>query len=137
MVDQLTAPGGFLGGFMLAGIMLPIALSFVVDGAVLYFRGRGPMRLLLTAAVTLAIMGLYSVAWQNAIDTGQAAQLSGMIGLILWFSIPAALIGLGVRMIALIVNPTSKAIDKAAAEKRAERHEARVAARHHGMATHA
>jgi hypothetical protein len=136
-MDQLTAPGGFLGGFVLAGIMLPIALSFVVDGAVLYFRGRGPLRLLFTAAVTLAVMGLYSVAWQNAIDTGQAQQLSGMIGLILWFSIPAAVIGLGVRMVAIIVNPTSKAIDKAAIEKRAERHAARVASRHHGVATHA
>jgi hypothetical protein len=136
-MDQSLAPGGILGGFLLAGIMLPIALSFVVDGAVLYFRGRGPLRLVFTAAVTLAIMGLYSVAWQNAIDTGLAQQLSGMVGLILWFSIPAALVGLGVRMVALIVNPTSKAIDKAAIEKRAERHEARVAARHHGMATHA
>ena len=136
-MDQLTAPGGFLGGFVLAGIMLPIALSFVVDGAVLYFRGRGPLRLLFTAAVTLAVMGLYSVAWQNAIDTGQAQQLSGMIGLILWFSIPAAVIGLAVRMVAIIVNPTSKAIDKAAIEKRAERHAARAAERHHGVATHA
>jgi hypothetical protein len=136
-MDQLTAPGVSLGGFLLAGIMLPIALSFVVDGAVLYFRGRGPLRLLLTGALTLVIMGLYSVAWQNAIDYGGAQQLSGMIGLILWFSIPAALIGLGVRMVALVVNPTSKAIDKAAIEKRAERHAARVAARRHGVATHA
>jgi hypothetical protein len=136
-MGELTAPGGFLGGFMLAGIMLPIALSFVVDGAVLYFRGRGPTRLLLTALVALAIMGLYSVAWQNAIDTDQAQPLAGMIGLILWFSIPAALLGLAVRMIALVVNPASKAIDKAAIDKREERHAVRAAARQHGMATHA
>jgi hypothetical protein len=136
-MDQLTAPGGLLGGFMLAGIMLPIALSFVVDGAVLYFRGRGPLRLLLTAALALAMMGLYSVAWQNAIDTDQAPQLAGMIGLILWFSIPAALLGIGVRMTALIVNPATKSIDRAAIEKREERHAARVAARQHGVATQA
>jgi hypothetical protein len=136
-MDQLLAPGGILGGFLLAGIMLPIALSFVVDGAVLYFRGRGPLRILLTAALALAIMGLYSVAWQNAIETGQAQQLAGMVGLILWFSIPAALIGLGVRITALMVNPATKAVDKAAIQKREERHAARAAGRRHGMATHA
>ena len=136
-MGDLTAPGGFLGGFVLAGIMFPIALSFVVDGAVLYFRGRGPVRLLATAALTLAIMALYSAAWQNAIDTGQAQQLAGMIGLILWFSIPAALLGLAVRMLALFLNPSTKAIDRAAIAKREERHAARVEARHHGMATHA
>jgi hypothetical protein len=136
-MDQLLAPGGILGGFLLAGIMLPVALSFVVDGAVLYFRGRGPLRLLLTAAVALAIMGLYSVAWQNAIETGQAQELRGMIGLILWFSIPAALLGLGVRMTALLVNPASKAIDRAAIEKREERHAARAAARRSGVVTQA
>jgi hypothetical protein len=136
-MDQLTAPGGFLGGFMLAGIMLPIALSFLVDGAVLYFRGRGPLRLLLTAVLVLTIMGLYSVAWQNAINTDQAQQLAGMIGLILWFSIPAALLGLGVRMTALLLNPATKAIDKAAIAKREERHAARVATRQHGVVSQA
>jgi hypothetical protein len=136
-MDQLMAPGGFLGGFVLAGIMLPIALSFVVDGAVLLIRGRGALRLLSTAALTLVIVGLYSVAWQNAVYTGASVQLAGMIGLILWFSIPAALIGLGIRMAALVLNPESNAIDKQAIAKREARHSARTGQRRHGMATHA
>jgi len=137
-MDPLTAPGSFLGGFVLAGILLPIALSFVVDGAVLLSRGRGPLRLLSTVALTLVIIGLYSVAWQNAAYTGQSVQLAGMVGLILWFSVPAALIGVGIRMTALVLNPATTAIDKEAIAKRDARHSARDGQhRHHGMATHA
>jgi len=134
-MDQFTAPGGYLGGFVLAGILLPIAVSFVIDGAVLYFRGRGPLRLATTSTLTLAIIGLYSVAWQNAMYAGLAGQLEGSITLILWFSIPAAALGLAVRMLALVLNPTSKAMDKAAIAKREARHLARETA--HGVATHA
>jgi hypothetical protein len=136
-MDQFTAPGGFLGGFVLGGILLPIAASFVVDGIVLYFRGRGPQRLFTTALLTLAMIGLYSMAWQNAVYAGMAEQLAGSIGLILWFSIPAAILGLGVRMIALALNPTSKDVDRQAIAKREARHSARVAARAQGVATHA
>jgi hypothetical protein len=136
-MDPLTAPGSFFGGFVLAGIMLPIALSFVVDGAVLLSRGRGPLRLLSTVALTLAIVGLYSVAWQNAVDTDQSVQLAGMVGLILWFSVPVALVGVGIRMTALVLNPTTEAIDKEAIAKREARHSARARQRRHGMATHA
>ena len=136
-MDQFTAPGGFLGGFVLAGILLPIATSFVIDGAVLYFRGRGPLRLLTTSSLTLAIIGLYSVAWQNATYAGLTEQLEGSITLILWFSIPAAVLGLAVRMLALVLNPTSKSIDRAAIAKREARHLAREAAHSQGVATHA
>jgi hypothetical protein len=136
-MDQFTAPGGFLGGFVLAGILLPIAVSFVIDGAVLYFRGRGPLRLATTSSLTLAIIGLYSVAWQNAMYAGLTEQLAGSITLILWFSIPAAVLGLAVRMLALVLNPTSKSIDKAAIAKREARHLAREAAHAQGVATHA
>ena len=125
MQDPLLTPGGYLGGFLLAGIFLPIALSFVADGVVLYFRGRGPMRLLMSGALALSFIGLYSVAWQNAMVEGTLTQMLGAIGLILWFSIPAAALGFGVRMAALFLNPTTKAIDQEAIEKRAARHSAR------------
>jgi hypothetical protein len=126
MGDSLSSPGGFLGGFLLAGIFLPIAVSFVADGAVLYFRGRGPTRLLFSTAVTIVILGLYSVAWQNTMYSGDAVALSQTIGLILWFSIPAAALGLGVRLLALRLNPATKTMDEQAIAVRKARHAARV-----------
>ena len=128
-MDPLSSPGGFLGGFLLAGIFLPITVSFVVDGAVLYFRGRGVARLLLAAALSIAIVGLYSVAWQNVMYEGDVIAMEGTIGLILWFSIPAAALGFGVRMLALFLNPTTKAQDRDAIEKRKARHALRVQSR--------
>jgi hypothetical protein len=137
MVDSLTSPGGYLGGFLLAGILLPIVVSFVADGAVMLFRGRGPTRLLLSAALTIIIIGLYSVAWQNTLYSGDAPAMAGSIGLIWWFSIPAAVLGFGVRMLALFLNPSSKALDEASIEKRKARHAQRNAsrsvARSHGV----
>jgi hypothetical protein len=128
-MDPLSTPGGFLGGFLLGGIFLPITLSFLADGVVLYFRGRGPTRLLVSGAVSLAIIGLYSVAWQNAVYAGAVDQMSGAIGLILWFSIPAAILGFAVRMLALFLNPATKAIDQQAIARRAVRAAAREQAR--------
>ena len=128
-MDQLSAsPGGYLGGFILAGILLPIAVSFVLDGIVMYFRGRGPTRLFTTAALTLLLVGIFSVVWQTVIFAGDAIELSGAIGMILWFSIPAAALGFGVRMLALFLNPTTKAADLEAIEQRKARHEARIEA---------
>jgi len=129
MGDSLSSPGGFLGGFLLAGIFLPLAVSFLADGAVLYFRGRGLMRLLSATVVTVLILGLYSVAWQNTMYTGDAVALQGSVGLILWFSIPAAALGFAVRMLALFLNPSSKAQDQDAIAKRKARHAQRVASR--------
>jgi TRAP-type C4-dicarboxylate transport system permease small subunit len=125
-MDQ-SSLGGFLGGFVLVGILLPLALSFLAEGAVLYFRGRGPTRLLSAAVVTIAIIGLFSLAWQNAMDTGDAMAMQGSIGLILWFSIPAAILGFVVRMLALYLNPSSKAQDQDAIKKRKARQEERLA----------
>jgi hypothetical protein len=127
-MDSSVTLGGFLGGFLLAGIFLPIAVSFVADGVVVFFRGRGATRLVLSAAVVVAIISLYPIALQNASDAGSAQQMTGAIGLILWFSVPAAALGFGVRMMALVLNPTTRAIDQAAIAKRAGRHAARVEA---------
>ncbi|HEX4444769.1 MAG TPA: hypothetical protein VHZ81_14465 [Galbitalea sp.] len=127
-MDSSLTLGGFLGGFLLAGILLPIAVSFVVDGAVVFFRGRGPTRLLVSALVVIAIISLYPIALQNADDAGAAQQMQGAVGLILWFSIPAAVVGLAIRMMALILNPHSKAIDQEAIVKREARHAAHGAA---------
>lgn len=124
-MDSSLTLGGFLGGFLLAGILLPIAVSFVVDGAVVFFRGRGPTRLVVSALVVIAIISLYPIALQNADDLGAAQQMQGAIGLILWFSIPAAVVGLAIRMMALLLNPHSKAIDQEAIVKREARHAAR------------
>jgi hypothetical protein len=129
MGDQLSSPGGFLGGFLLAGIFLPIAISFLADGAVLYFRGRGLVRLLSAGVVTILIIGLYSVAWQNTLITGDAVAMAQTIGLILWFSVPAAALGFGVRMLALFLNPSTKAQDLDAIRKRRARHAHRLASR--------
>jgi hypothetical protein len=128
-MDTITAPGGFLGGFFLAGILLPISASFIVDGIVLYFRGRTPVRLVTAASLTLVIIVLYGIAWQNALYVNEGQQLSGAIGLILWFSIPAAALGFAVRMLALFLNPSTRALDQEAIAQRASRRSARVAAR--------
>ena len=117
-MDPTSAPGGFLGGYVLVGILLPIVSSFVLDGIVLYFRGRSPRVLLVASVLTLAILGLYSVAWQNGMstidDTGTALTdtMSGAVGLILWFSIPAAALGFGIRMLALGLNPSTRELDR-------------------------
>jgi hypothetical protein len=129
-MDQFTAPGGYLGAFVLAGILLPISISFVVDGVVMYFRGRGIFRLITTAALTIALVGLYTVVAQNAFAAGEGVTLTGAIDAILWVSIPAAALGFGVRMLALFLNPTTKAADREAIEQRRARHSARDSRRH-------
>lgn len=136
-MDSSLTLGGFIGGFVLAGILLPIAVSFLIDGAVVFFRGRGPTRLVLSAAVVIAMVSLYPIALQNADYSGSSTQLAGAVGLILWFSIPAAAIGLAVRMMALVLNPHSKAIDQAAIERRAGRHADRAAAARTKLTRHA
>jgi hypothetical protein len=129
-MEQFSAsPGGYLGGFVLGGIILPIAVSFVLDGIVMYFRGRGPFRLLMTAALTVILIGLFTVLWENAISANVETQLAGAISMILWFSIPAAVLGFGVRMVALFLNPSTKALDRAAIEQRKARRDERAAAR--------
>jgi len=133
-MDPLSSPGGFLGGFLLAGIFLPITVSFVVDGAVLYFRGRGLTRLVLAASLSIAMVGLYSVAWQNVMYQGDVIAMEGTIGLILWFSIPAAALGFGVRMLALFLNPSTKAQDRDAIAKRKARHAQRAQSRRQAQA---
>ncbi|HEX4059327.1 MAG TPA: hypothetical protein VHX87_13545 [Galbitalea sp.] len=136
-MDQVLSPGGFLGGFLLLGILLPITLSFVADGIVFYFRGRGPTRLVLSVVTAVAIIALYSLAWQNALDAGEVEQMLGAIGLILCFSIPASALGFGVRMVAIFLNPTTKLLDREAIEERAARHAEHVAARRAALTRHA
>lgn len=129
-MDQFTAPGGYLGAFVLAGILLPISVSFVLDGVVMYFRGRGIFRLITTAALTIALVGLYTVVAQNAFAAGEGVALTGAIEAILWISMPAAALGFGVRMLALFLNPTTKAADREAIEQRRARNSARTSKRH-------
>jgi hypothetical protein len=136
MGDSLSSLGGFLGGFLLAGIFLPIAASFVVDGVVFFIRGRGLTRLVIATVLTILLIGLYTLVWQNAMESGGAASLDQTIGLILWFSIPAAALGVAVRMLALVLNPSSKAQDQDAIARRAERHAQRVASRSVARAQH-
>jgi hypothetical protein len=136
-MDQLLSPGGYLGGFLLLGILLPITLSFVADGIVLYFRGRGPIRLVMSFVIALAIVGLYSIAWQNALNEGTLQQMLGAIGLILCFSIPASAVGFGVRMAAIFLNPMSKLLDRRAIEEREARHAERMASRQVELTRHA
>jgi hypothetical protein len=124
-----SSPGGYLGGFILAGILLPIAVSFVLDGIVMYFRGRGPFRLIATAALTIILLLVFTMVWQTVIFANDTTELTGAISMILWFSIPAALLGFAVRMLALFLNPTTKAVDRQAIEQRAARAAERAAVR--------
>jgi hypothetical protein len=127
-VDSLSL-GGYLGGFLIAGILLPLSVSFILDGVVMYFRGRGPFRLFVTSALTLALVGLYVLACQNALLAGSYDQMASSIGLILWFSVGACALGFAVRMLALFLNPTTKSMDQAAIENRQARREAHHSAR--------
>jgi hypothetical protein len=85
----------------------------------------------------VAIIALYSLAWQNALNEGTVEQMNGAIGLILWFSIPAAALGFGVRMAAIFLNPMTKLLDRRAIEDRAARHADRLAARQGELVHHA
>ena len=128
-MDPLSAPGGFLGGFVLVGIVLPVVASFVGDGIVFLLRGRGPLMLFFSAALTLGTLGLASIAMQNADLAGETADVSGAIGLILCFSIPVALAGFGLRMLSLQLNPASRDADMAAIGARIAKEDARREAR--------
>jgi hypothetical protein len=139
-MDQTSAPGGFLGGFVLAGILLPIVGSFILDGIVLYFRGRSPRLLLIASTFTIAIVLLFAAAWQNGVSTSEGSTvtgdtMSGAIGLILMFSVPAALIGFGVRMLALFLNPRTRDADHALIAARARRRAHRAVRRSHCAVT--
>src|ERR1700712_5457436 len=134
-MDQITAPGGFLGEFVLTGILLPIVASFILDGIVLFLRGRSLRMLLIAALLTVAIVGLSSLAWQNGIATSDTSTVSlpdnmnGATQLVLLFSIPAALVGFGLRMLALFLNPATKAADAALiAERQSRRNRKHLAA---------
>jgi hypothetical protein len=127
-MDQISAPGGFLGEFVLTGILLPIVASFVLDGIIHFFRGRSPKLLLIAAAFTALIIGLAALAWQNGVVASTDGGLSipdnmnGATQLVLLFSIPAALIGFALRMLALFLNPATRAADLALiAERTAKR----------------
>jgi hypothetical protein len=127
-MDTISAPGGFLGEFVLTGILLPIVASFILDGIVLFLRGRSLKVFLLAAVLTAAIVGLASLAWQNGVATSNSSTISlpdnmnGATQLVLLFSIPAALLGFGLRMLALFLNPATKAADLALiAERQAKR----------------
>jgi hypothetical protein len=128
-VDPLSAPGGFLGGFVLVGIILPVVASFLGDGIVFLLRGRGPLMLFFSAALSLGTLGLASVAMQNADHVGESTDVSGAIGLILCFSVPVALVGFGLRMLSLHLNPASRGADMAAIGARIARENARREAR--------
>jgi len=125
-MDSLSL-GGYLGGFLIGGILLPICASFVIDGIVMYFRGRGPFRFLVTSGLTLAFIALFLMSASNALIDGTYGQLNSSIGLILWFSIPAAAIGFAVRMLAMFLNPATRALDEAAIAARAAKQQARAA----------
>jgi hypothetical protein len=127
-MDPISAPGGFLGEFVLTGILLPIVASFILDGVVLFLRGRSLKVLLIAALLTAAIVGLSSLAWQNGVATSDTSTVSlpdnmnGATQLVLLFSIPAAIVGFGLRMLALFLNPATKAADRALiAERKARR----------------
>ena len=124
-MDPLSAPGGFLGGFVLLGIMLPVAVSFVGDGIVYLFRGRGPSMLFFSATLTIAILGIASLATQNANFAGEASDIAGAVGLIMWFAVPVAAAGFGLRMLALKLNPASRDADLAAISARIAHEDAR------------
>jgi len=123
-VGDVSAPGGFLGAFLLGGLLLPIVGSFVIDGIVLYFRGRSPRLLFVASALTVATVVLYWFAWQNGntdSDAGTTNQIGSAVGLILCFSVPAALVGFGLRMAALFLNPSTRQRDRELIAARASR----------------
>ena len=81
--------------------------------------------LLFSTAMTLGILALSSLAMQNADLAGETADVSGAIGLILCFSVPIALGGFALRMLAIRLNPASRDADMAAIGARIAREDAR------------
>jgi hypothetical protein len=132
-MDQ-AVPTGYLIAFGLGGGLLPIVSSFIVDGIVHALRGRGFRMLVISALLTIAVLLGAELAWMNGSADAVAAttaafepdSLDGAIQLLLIFSISASLIGLALRMLALFLNPTSKAKDAAAIQARATRRAVRA-----------
>ena len=117
-MDLLTAPIALLIGLGLAGIVLPFAASFVLDGIVNQIRGCGPRVLIVAASVTIIIAAVFAVVWQvglaeapdAAINSATDADtVSGSLRLFLVFIIPIALLTFGGRMLSRYANPIKRA----------------------------
>jgi hypothetical protein len=134
-MESISAPGGFLAEFVLTGILLPIVASFILDGLIHSIRGRGVRLLLIASLFTAVILALGYFAQLNGVANAQADAnavlipdtMNGAIQLFLLFSVPAALLGFGVRMAVLFLNPVRKEQERLLIEARAARHEKRVA----------
>jgi cytochrome bd-type quinol oxidase subunit 2 len=121
-MDLLTAPIALLIGLGLAGIILPFAASFILDGIVNQIRGRGSRVLIVAAGVTIIIAVVFAVVWQAGLseasnEASNAAinsatdgdTLSGSLQLVLLFTIPIALLTFGARMLSRYANPIKRA----------------------------
>jgi membrane protein implicated in regulation of membrane protease activity len=126
-MDLLTAPIALLIGLGLAGIILPFAASFILDGIVNQIRGRGPRVLIVAGGVTIIIAVVFAVVWQAGLSEApnaainsatDADTLSGSLQLLLLFTIPIALLVFGGRMVSRFVNPDRRAKEQALLQRR-------------------
>lgn len=132
-MEILSAPTGLLLGFALAGVMLPIIGSFVLDGVVFMLRGVGPKTLLVSGTLFALAGAGTALAWQSGTNEAVAAAYSvtavdtmnGALGLILLFSIPLALLAFATRMLTRYLNPAKRATEAFVAQARRERIAAR------------
>jgi len=117
-MDLLTAPIALLIGLGLAGIILPFAASFILDGIVNQIRGRGPRMLIIAGGVTIVIAVVFAVVWQAGLSEApnaainsatDAGTVSGSLQLLLLFTIPIALLTFGARMLSRFANPVKRA----------------------------
>jgi hypothetical protein len=141
-MDILTAPGGLLLGFVIAGILLPIAASIVLDGIVYLARGRGPKVLLIAGGITVVLAMVNYFAWQSGIAESETAAfdatdidtMGGALELILLFSIPLALLAFAARMLVRYANPARRARENELAQDRKRHIASRKAHAHRGTA---
>lgn len=137
-MDILSAPLGLLLGFGLAGIVLPIVGSFVLDGVVFMLRGVGPKTLAIAGLLFVFLLIVTAIAWQNGTTEAVAAQytvasvdtMNGALGLILAFSTPLAALAFATRMLTRYASPAKRATESFVAQARRERIAARKARRH-------
>ncbi|NEM90373.1 hypothetical protein [Galbitalea soli] len=114
--------------------MLPLSLSVVLDGIVYAIRHRGPRLLLFALVLSAVIAGLGYLAWRNGMMAMEGTEMmvfapdsmSGTIELFLVLSIPVAVLGFGIRMISLFLNPLRREQERVLIEARAARRRERA-----------
>jgi hypothetical protein len=111
--DMSTILTAYAGVIILV-VLLPFVATFILDGVVLVFRGRGLKPLMLGVAFTIlvTILGLVAVSYGQAEagpTPGTAAGMESMTRMLLPFSIGLALLAFVSRTVSTVLKGSGSA----------------------------